>query len=179
MKQLLVTVAILLLISGCSSVPEKIRKAPPDSPSLTLVRQHPGTYEGNQVRWGGTIAEVQNLQDETRIVLVTRELSGDGEPRRLDRSEGRFIAIFKRFLDPAIYAVNRNLTVVGILRGTTEGQLGDMTYHYPLVQVEAYYLWPNPEPRCEYCDPFYDPWYPWYPYNYPYNYPWRRYPYYY
>jgi outer membrane lipoprotein len=176
MPHSLVTVALILLaLSGCSSVPEKIRKAPADAPSLTLVRQTPAAYEGAQVRWGGTIARVTNLQGETRIEIVARALAGDGEPRDLDRSEGRFIAVFDTFLDPAIYAVDRSLTVLGTLSGSTEGKLGAMDYRYPLVRVEAHYLWPKPVPRCETCDPlFYDPWYPWYPY-----YPWRRYPYYY
>lgn len=175
MKQILVTMTVLFLLAGCSGVPEKIRKAPPDAPSLAQVRQNPATYQGAKVRWGGTIAEVQNLQDETRVILVTRSLSSEGEPRQVDRSEGRFIAVFNAFLDPAIYSVNRSLTVVGTVVSSTEAKLGDMTYLYPVVQAEAHYLWPNPEPRCDYCDPFYDPWYPWYPYNYP----WRRYPYYY
>ncbi len=174
-RPFLITAVLLLILGGCSSVPEKIRTAPSGAPSLTQVRQNPGTYDDAQVRWGGTIAEVQNRQDQTRIVIVARALSGDGEPRRLDSSEGRFIAIFNTFMDPAIYAVDRSLTVVGLLSGSLKAELGDMQYHYPLVEVQTHFLWPKPEPRCEYCDPFYDPWYPWYPYHYP----WRRYPYYY
>jgi outer membrane lipoprotein len=175
MPHSLIIITLLLVLSGCSSVPEKIREAPPEAPSLTLVRQSPGAYDGAQIRWGGTIAEVRNLQNETQIVIVTRALSGDGEPRKLDSSEGRFIAVFNTFLDPAIYAVDRNLTVAGTLSGSTEEPLGAMQYRYPIVQVQTHYLWPKPEPYCEHCDPFYDPWYPWYPYHYP----WRRYPYYY
>jgi len=169
----LLFIPLLALLCACSTVPEHIRKPPEGNPSLALVRAEPARYDNARVRWGGTIVRVQNLQEETRIEIVARELAGDGEPREGDRSEGRFIAVFQTFLDPAIYAVDRSLTVVGTLGGSSEGQLGGMHYRFPLVQVEHHYLWPKPVPRCENCDPlFYDPWYPWYPY------PWHRYPYY-
>jgi len=175
MNRLLIPLLIALLVA-CSSVPENIRKAPEQNPSLAQVRADPHQYQSARIRWGGTIAKVQNMQGETRIEIVARALYDDGEPRNIDQSEGRFIALFNTFLDPAIYALDRNLTVVGTLSGTTEGQLGGMTYRYPIVKVEHAYLWPRPVPHCATCDPFYDPfydpWYPWYPY------PWRHYPYY-
>jgi len=161
------------LYACTSAVPELVRNAPEGDPSLPLVMSAPERYLNARVRWGGTIAGVQNLSGESRIEIVARELSSNGEPKSLDRSEGRFIAIFKDFLDPAIYAADRNLTIVGRFTGTTVKPLGDMAYRYPQVEVLAYYLWPKPVPRYEYYDPFfYDPWYPyWYPY------PWYRYPY--
>jgi outer membrane lipoprotein len=158
-----------LLLAGCSSVPEKIRTAPLEAPTLTQVRQAPETHTGSQVRWGGTIARVENRQDETRIEIVARALRGDGEPKQLDSSEGRFIARIRGFLDPAIFAEGRRLTVVGSIDEVVERQLGQMRYRYPLLEVEAYYLWPPPLERTAPDDPWlYDPWYPW-----------RRYPYYY
>lgn len=168
--------SLLFSLYACTSaVPERVRSAPEGSPPLPLVINSPERYLNTQVRWGGTIARVQNLPNETHVEIVARELARDGEPKSLDRSEGRFIAIFKRFLDPAIYAVDRNLTVAGRISGTTVKQLGDMDYRYPVVQVDVHYLWPRPLPRYDYYDPFlYDPWYPyWYPY------PWYRHPYYY
>lgn len=173
--RLLLLLLLLPLYACTSAVPERIRSAPEGSPSLPLVINSPERYLNTQVRWGGTIANVQNLTGETHIEIVARELAADGEPRTLDSSEGRFIAIFNRFLDPAIHAIDRSLTVRGQITGTTTKQLGEMEYRYPVVKVEAYYLWPKPMPRYDYYDPFlYDPWYP---YRYPY--PWYRHPYYY
>lgn len=174
--RLLIILPLAVILYACASgVPEQIRSEPEGSPPLPLVISTPERYLSAPVRWGGTIAHVQNLPGETRIEIVARELAGDGEPKNLDRSEGRFIAIFNRFLDPAIYAVDRNLTVRGQITGSVVKQLGEMDYSYPLVKVEASYLWPKPLPRYDYYDPFlYDPWYPyWYPY------PWYRHPYYY
>lgn len=173
--RLLLLPLLLSLLYGCTSaVPERIRTAPEGNPPLPVVLDAPERYLNVQVRWGGTIADVKNLPQETRVEIVARELAGDGEPKSVDRSEGRFIAIFNRFLDPAIYAIDRNLTVTGKITGTTSQKLGDMDYRYPLLQVEGHYLWPKPLPRYDYYDPFlYDPWYPyWYPY------PWYRHPYY-
>lgn len=172
----LLLIPLLLSLYACTSaVPERIRTAPAGSPSLPLVINSPERYLNSQVRWGGTIANVKNLPGETHVEIVARELAGDGEPKTLDRSEGRFIAVFNRFLDPAIYAMDRNLTVTGQISGTIVQKLGEMEYRYPVVKVEVYYLWPKPLPRYDYYDPFlYDPWYPyWYPY------PWYRHPYYY
>lgn len=166
---------LLIALNACSNaVPDRVRTAPAGNPPLPVVINSPESYLNTQVRWGGTIANVRNLPQETQVEIVARELAGDGEPKSLDRSEGRFIAIFNRFLDPAIYAIDRNLTVTGTITGSTEQKLGDMDYRYPLVKVESYYLWPKPLPRYDYYDPFlYDPWYPyWYPY------PWYRHPYY-
>jgi outer membrane lipoprotein len=164
---------LLLGLYACTSaVPELVRTAPEGDPSLPLVMSVPERYLNATVRWGGTIAGVHNLAGETRVEIVARELSRNGEPKSYDRSEGRFIAIFSHFLDPVIYAPDRNLTVVGRFSETTVKQLGDMDYRYPVVKVTAHYLWPKPVPRYEYYDPFfYDPWYP---FRYPH--PWYRHP---
>lgn len=172
----LLLLPLLFTLYACTSaVPDIVRTAPQGNPSVPLVMSAPERYLNTTVRWGGTIANVQNLSGETRVEIVARELDSEGEPKDIDRSEGRFIAIFNKFLDPAIYAPDRNLTVVGLFSGTTVKQLGNMEYRYPVVKVAASYLWPKPAPRYEYYDPFfYDPWYPyWYPY------PWYRYPYHY
>ena len=50
-----------LLLSACASqVPQNIRKAPADNPSLEQVREHAADHLGRQVRFGGTIIETGN-----------------------------------------------------------------------------------------------------------------------
>jgi outer membrane lipoprotein len=160
-----------LLLGACSTVPKNI-SAPAVIPvTVSQAAKKPEQVKGTQVRWGGTIAKVENRQQTTRVEIVARELFDDGEPKKSDRSLGRFMAEIKGFLDPAIYAVGRNFTVVGALAGTVQGKLGEMNYTYPVVEAGSYYLWPIPAEPCETCAPwYYDPWYPWGPY--------RRYPYY-
>jgi outer membrane lipoprotein len=160
-----------LLLNACSSVPKNIGSPAVVPVTLSQAAKNPDEVKRTQVRWGGSIAKVENRQQTTRVEIVARELFDDGEPKKSDQSLGRFMAEIKGFLDPAIYAVGRNFTVVGALAGTVQGKLGEMNYTYPVVETDSYYLWPLPEEPCETCTPwYYDPWYPWGPY--------RRYPYY-
>jgi outer membrane lipoprotein len=99
--------------------------------------------------------------------VVARPLDGQGEPARTDTTPGRFMAEFRGFVDPAVYAEGRRLTVVGTLGGIAERAIGDYAYRFPVVAVEHHYLWPAEKPRR---DPYPPPWYhdPWYPYHSPY-----------
>jgi len=169
---------IALLLSACASqIPQIIREAPADNPSLAQVREHAADYLGRQLRWGGTIIETGNRADATRLIVLGRPLSKDGKPGLTDDSAGRFIAIVPEFLDPKVYAPDRRVTVTGTLLRTEAGQVGEYPYTYPVVQAKAWYLWPKVIERpYGYEDPWYDPWYPWpwwhdpwYPYAYPYH----------
>ena len=165
-----------LLLGGCASqVPLAIREAPADNPALTEARADAANYQGQQVRWGGTIIETVNEKDVTRLTVLGRSLSKDGEPEFTDDSAGRFIAIVPDFIDPKVYAPERDVTVTGTLVGTEAGTVGEYAYTYPVVEATAWYLWPR-EVTFPYYDPWYDPWYyPWY-YR-PYYDPWHRYRY--
>ena len=169
--------AVMVLLGGCaSSLPPALRQAPADNPSLAAVRADPGRYLERMVRWGGTIARVENRDGGTRVEVVARTLFSWGEPVDDDASPGRFVADVAAFLDPAVYAEGRGFTVSGTLAGTRSGRIGEMSYRYPVVKVEQYHLWPERPARCETCDPYFmDPWWPYgYPYAYPYPYYRRR-----
>jgi outer membrane lipoprotein len=164
-----------LLLSACASqVPHNIRKAPADAPSLGQAREHAADYLGRQVRWGGTIIKTVNRENTTRVTVLGRPLYKGGEPRFTDDSAGRFIAIVPAFLDPQVYAVDRQVTVTGTLLRTDAGKVGEYPYTYPVIQSDAWYLWPErTQPPYVYPYPgWYDPWYydSWYPYRYPHRY---------
>lgn len=165
---------LILLLSGCTSpVPQTIREPAPAQPNLTQVQRHPAQYLGRAVRWGGTILSVENREDETEIEIVARELDSDGQPLAYSASQGRFLARTDRFLDPAVFKKDREITVRGAIEDTIIRSIGQHPYRYPIVRLGSYYLWEPPlrVAPCWYCDPFwYDPWY------YPYWYPWRYHP---
>jgi outer membrane lipoprotein len=170
--------AAAVLAGGCASVvPETIRKPPSGDVRVAEARREPETFRGSAVRWGGAIVAVRNLRDETMIEIVARGLDSEGRPRDEDRTEGRFLAKVAGFLDPAIYAAGREVTVSGRLEGVLAQPIGDFSYSYPLVRADQVYLWqPRPaQAPYPYYDPFWwDPWYPWgYPY-WPYHRPWYR-----
>ena len=95
------------------------------------------------VRWGGTIAEITNLNDETIVQIVSRPLSGGGRPAVSDRTDGRFLAKVKQFLEPTIVKPGREITVIGRLSGSEKGVIGEAAYTFPVVEVDRYQLWPK------------------------------------
>ncbi len=167
-------VALLLTLTGCASrVPETIRSAP--SPEVGVAQVRAGDakqYSGTDVRWGGSIAVVENGPAETFIQVVSQPLDRDGRPKANAAGGGRFLARFQGFLDPLIYAPDRQLTVVGTLRGKVSRKIGAYSYTLPVLEVRSHYLWENaPHSRCNSgnwwrcdCCP-----YPYYRYAWPYG----------
>jgi outer membrane lipoprotein len=157
---------VVLTLGGCASqIPQAIRSAPAEPLAVTQVQQDPARFNGQQVRWGGTIIAVTNRPDSTAIEVLARPLGYDGRPRSASQGEGRFIARVAGFLDPAEYEKDRRLTVAGPVTGVETRPVGDFPYVYPVVRVEAHVLWPKVPPPGFY--PYYAPglapWYgPWY-----------------
>jgi len=156
---------LLLALLACSSTtPAVIRQTPAIDVRLAEVRAAPQQFDGVQVRWGGVIAAVRNLQEQTQLDVVARRLDSDGRPYAEDHSDGRFLALVAGFVDPVLYEKGRELTVRGTLAGTQEQPIGEYRYTYPVLRVEHIYLWPPrlPPPPL-YDEPWWwDPWYPWY-----------------
>lgn len=140
---------LLLLVlgfTGCATVPEPLRNAPEQSPSIDAVRADPQAHRGERVRWGGTIAGVENRAERTLIEVVGRPLNPGGRPDKDGTTPGRFLARVEGFLDPAVYKEGRLLTVVGRLDDATVRPVGDYPYRYPVVATDGYYLWPPVAP---------------------------------
>jgi outer membrane lipoprotein len=72
-----------------------------------------------------------------------------------------------QFLDPAVYAAGRRMTVIGTVTGEEERKIAELPYRYPVVAADAIKLWPR-----EVVVPAYPPPWPYY-YPWPYPYGWR------
>ncbi len=159
------TLLLTLTLAGCASdVPRPIREAPAEHILHAQALKNPERYRSTTVRWGGAIASVENRRDETWVEIVEQPLGHDGHPRNSDQSAGRFLARVNGFLDPAIFAPQRLVTVAGVLDGNNSRTIGQHPYTYPVVHVEHIYLWPIPDKAVQfyYRSPYwYDPWYPW------------------
>ncbi len=158
----------LLFLAGCASdIPKSISEPPAVEITHAQALAQPDALKGRAVRWGGAIARVENRKDETWVEIVERPLSSDGEPGYRDSSGGRFLARVEGFLDPAVYAPRRLITIAGTLDGIETRSIGEFPYRFPVVRAGSYYLWPRPPRRYYYPPYWYDPWYPWgYPYPY-------------
>ncbi|WP_162549531.1 Slp/YeaY family lipoprotein [Halorhodospira halochloris] len=176
---LIILFGLVGLLAGCASpVPEQLRSAPDDAPTLTQVRDAPQEYQGKRVRWGGAIADVHNKPDYTEIEIVERPLGRHGRPQDRDETQGRFMFRVDGFLEPTTYSPGRYITVLGEVAGEREGRIDEHEYTYPVVEAEDYHLWAElSEPSATrgvfyghcygdrwYCDPRspgYDPRSPW------------------
>ncbi len=168
-----VAISAAMLLSACASttVPELIRKPPEQNPQISQVRENPESYIGAVVRWGGDIVRTENRTETTWVEVIGRDPWRNGRPKDSDASGGRFLARIRGFIDPAVFKKGRQLTVRGKLGQPISRLIGDFAYLYPVVEVSAYYLWPeSPKYRDDiyYHDPY---WY--YPY-YPWRHPWHR-----
>ena len=159
---------LLFLITACTYVISKdLRESSDLSLTLKRVRENPDAYKGKSVVWGGEIIQVINQEDGTTEIEVFQEpLNSKGEPKERAASEGRFLVLDDKFLDPYIYWEGRRITVAGELQGEKTEPLGEMYYRYPLVRSKQIYLWPDYDPY-----PYYS-YYPWWYYD-----PWWEYPY--
>lgn len=162
------TLGLLILPACATQVPKIIKEAPAEDVSLTRIQTHPDKHIGKMVRWGGSIISTQNLKNKTELTILAKPLDTYGEPVEGDRSYGRFIAVLDNFLDPAIYAAGRSITIYGRFEKLLDKKIDNFPYRYPLVNIQHLYLWEVPEKYNYYDYPYwYDPWYPyWGPYYY-------------
>lgn len=156
---------LILLISGCAHVISKDLRVKAD-PSLTFgqILQNANAYRGKTVLWGGEIIQTINQKDGTTLIEVfQRPLGWRGEPKETVASEGRFLILIEKYLDPYLFRKGRKITVAGEIQGEKIKPIGEMDYRYPLVLSKQIYLW---EEYDYYPVPYYHPYYydPWWDY---------------
>lgn len=154
-------VMLSVLLVGCASpMPESLQMEPAKNPLLKAVLAQTDHFVGSIVRWGGTVASIENGAEETVLEVVERPLDESGRPWRSDRTHGRFLVQVKGFLDPDIYAKGRAITIKGVVNGDREGEVGEHPYRYAVVQSQSLHLWDKRPPPVRrevqiYLDPFY------------------------
>ncbi len=170
-------ILVITILTGCASAPPPaISRIPADHIQVSEVRSAPDRFNGAEVRWGGTITNVENKSTHTWVEVVSRNLDQQGRPVEETHSGGRFIASFPDFIDPEVYRAGNLITVIGTVEGQSKRLIGDYDYLFPVIAVSSSYLWPEEKEETiiyEYPPPwwYYDPW-PYYPY--PYTYPHRH-----
>ena len=167
MKRLIeISVTLLGLIffaSSCAPVISKGLRAQVDKEiRFEEVIQDPNAYQGKIILWAGVIIAAKNHKEGTLIEVLQKPVDMAGRPKDVDRSEGRFLALYDGYLDVAIYAQGREVTVAGEIMGKRVLPLDEIEYTYPVISVKEIHLW---SPKSE--DRFY-------PYPY-WHYPWGWY----
>lgn len=156
---------LFLSLTACVSMPDELRVDFVKGLQVKQVQENPTEFSGKQVRWGGTIVAVQNLEDVSIITVVSRPLDYISRPALTDVSYGRFLVETKGFKDPAIYAANKEITVVGKIREMKTIMVGQYPYPHPVLEGSVEYLWPErlkSDADSDYWgDPYYPYYYPW------------------
>jgi len=133
-----------LLLAGCvSAFPDESLSSVNRALTLSDLRRAPAVHVNARVILGGEILATRPRVGETEIEVLARRLHPDGTPERSDRSEGRFLVKTADFLDPAIYAPGRRITVLGTVQGEEERAIGELPYRYPVIAAERIRLWPR------------------------------------
>lgn len=135
---------MMIMLSGCAlQAPEAIVEGPSNNPEFAAVIAQPNDYQGDQVRWGGTITAVENRgENDTVLIIASNALNSKGKPLADAGSQGQFMAKINHFLNPAVYT-DRSVTVVGTIVGSESRVIGNDPDAYPFVAVDDYYLWPD------------------------------------
>ena len=163
------------LLAACANVPESIEFDETNRVEFAQVAQSPATYAGEEVRWGGIIARVENLEKDTLIEVVNLPLDRQARPVKDSQTGGRFIARVPGFLDPMIYQKGKEITLVGMLAEPMPGKVGKHEINFPVVDIRNHYLWKE-RPKREYVE-VYSVWDPYWFYSRPYYWPYYyRYP---
>jgi len=159
-----VTIAVCCLAACAPVISKGLRARASAAPPFAELLRGPEAFVGQSVVLGGYIIEIENLREDSRLVVLQAPTSRGYRPRDRDLSEGRFVAHSRSFLDPEIFSEGRAITVGGRVTGVSEAPLGRAVYRYPMVEIEEIHIWPEAsEPLSR--PPTYpygwDPWWPW------------------
>jgi outer membrane lipoprotein len=146
--RLLTRCALLFLalsaFAACApAISKQYRQQADQSLSFPVLAADPEAYKGKTVILGGVIAQTTTKTGETELEIVQKPLESDNIPETTDKSEGRFLVIVDRFLDPLIYKKDRKITVAGEVVGKEVRKLDNLDYTYPVIQSKEIKLWPQ------------------------------------
>jgi outer membrane lipoprotein len=164
---------LALIGMGCTHViSETVRQQAQPPVAFAELRTNPEALKGRTVILGGEILHTSNLREGTRLEILQRPLSNSEIPQLTDTTGGRFMALCKDYLDPAVYAPQRRITVAGQVLGSYTGKVGEVDYTYPLISCEETHLFPTASAEFRgyasypwwYRDPYFYPYAFWGPY---------------
>lgn len=134
---------LVLALAGCARAPLSTEGVDPDLAPAD-VRERPEATRGQSVIWGGVIARAHNLPERTRLEVVGYPLGERTQRPRVEAaSTGRFRVYVEGYLETAVYAPGRRITVRGHVEGTEAGRIGDAEYVFPVLDSQALELWPE------------------------------------
>lgn len=99
--------------------------------------------EGRRVIWGGRIVESRNLENSTELVVLGFPLDRAQRPLPDEQPVGRFIVHYPDYLETAVFAPDRLVTVDARVADRVTRLVGQADYEYPVAAADAVHLWPE------------------------------------
>lgn len=166
------------VLTACATSADQRESADggPPTPQFSHIKATPESFKGQTLVLSGQVLSARRLKDGTRLEVLQLPLNNAQQPSLdLMKSQGRFVAIQREFLDPATVPPGTFITVTGELTGSVTLPLDETDYVYPTIDIKSFRTWiPSQD-----SDQFrYRP-YPYYgPFWHPYWGPYGRFPYY-
>lgn len=133
---------LMVILTGCSSViTKKVQTSSREIP-FEKLQENPLQYKGDTVILSGVVLDSKNTQNGTRLKVLQTPSDTKGRPENMDNSQGRFLALYKGYLDVVIYRPGREVTIGGEILGKRDLSLGGIKYTYPFIRVQDIHLWP-------------------------------------
>ncbi len=130
-----VLVIITAFLASCAHViSEEVRTRADSGIVMQELFTNPEAFRGKTVILGGTVIQSRNTPDGTYVEVLQKPLDSRGRPEDTDFSYGRFIVLSSGYLDSAVFAKGRELTVAGEIIGKKVIPLDDILYTYPLLK---------------------------------------------
>ena len=171
--------SVAAFLAGCASAsdtmdqPQEAQQTPP----FIQIKSAPDSFKGQPMVLGGQVLSAKRLKDGTRIEVLQLPLNEAQQPTMdLMKSQGRFVAIQREFLDPATLPQGTFVTITGEVTGSMVLPLDETSYTYPVVEVKSLHTWSPAQESTQWRGrpyPYYGPFGP--PYWGPYG---RAFPYY-
>lgn len=131
----------VLALTGCVSIPDTLQgSSPQPQQDLLRVMSDPSIFVGQESRFGGKVVNVTNLNGKTRLEIAAQPLDESARPRLGAASVGRIYADIHGFVDP-VDVRNQYVTVLGTLKGTEQGKIGEADYKFAVIDVRGYQRW--------------------------------------
>ena len=172
-RMLLSTVALLVTLAGCASTQQADEK---QGFTFLQVKATPDSFHGQPAVFGGKVLTARRQKDGTKIEILQLPLDRSTRPvYDLTQSQGRFIAIYREFLDPATIPPGTRVTVTGQVSNSITLPLDETDYTYPVLTITRVQVWDISENMSRRMRPYMGSSPYWGPYWGPYWSPWPYY----
>jgi outer membrane lipoprotein len=147
-------IAIWVLAGCASAISQQARDQVTLEMAFSDIIKDPQPLVGEVVLLGGRLIATTPHDRGTELVVLQLPLEMGLRPKSSGQSEGRFLVQAADFMDPAVYAPDRYITLVGKINGVEERPLGQTVYRYPELALIEIKLWseevPHSEPRFQF-----------------------------